>query len=839
MGDLVTLTIDGIEVSVPKGTLIVDAARQVGVDIPVFCYHPKMEPVGMCRMCLVEIGKPLTDRATGEVQRDADGKVKMWFSPKLDTACTTPVSEGMAVVTNTEKVSSARKGMLEFILTSHPLDCPVCDKGGECPLQNLTMQYGPTQSRFILDEKMHLEKHVPLGDLIYLDRERCIQCARCIRFQQEIVDDPVLGFFNRGRSTDIVTFSEPPFDSCFSGNTTDICPVGALTTADFRFEARPWQVKPMASICNHCPVGCNLVFDVRREARSGGKTTIKRVMPRQNEKVNEIWLCDKGRFGYHYTASPERLTQPLIRKDGELVPVEWGEALDLVSQKLIKIGSGLVTLAGGSLSNEDFFNLHQLAERQGGKALLYSFMSGGDLVSRFGVGKGTNLGDLGSGDMIVVAASDLHEEAPIWWLRIKQAVERGAELVLVHPRQTRLDKYAAHILRHPYGEAGKTMETLLTAISGLSAPAEIKAAAEKLSKANNLIVFYGSEGLSLKESDHLANTCAELLIKTDHIGRANNGLIAVWHQGNLQGGWDMGFKPSGDLSMDIKRSEALYIVAADPVGDDSIFSEAFSYSGFVIVQDLFLTETAKLADVVLPAQAFTEREGSFTSGERRVQRFYPAVPPLPGTRPDFSIIAQIATRFGRHLEDKAASLVMLEIAEHVAGYAGLTYQKLSEVEEQWPLVGRSDLYYGGTSYENIQGLGVQLVPRVAQDRFKDLLHITPPPALEIPEGHLRIVPLSFLYDSGKLISHSGLLENRMVKKVIWLNPQTAQKAGLSEDGFARISVNGYSEKLEIVLDQKLPEDVVLVPRHIGLPIPEPAAGTLEALVSESKPQVEE
>ena len=839
MGDLVTLTIDGIEVSVPKDTLIVDAARQVGVDIPVFCYHPKMEPVGMCRMCLVEIGRPLKDRATGEVQLDEEGKVKMWFGPKLETACTTPVSEGMAVVTNTEKVSDARKGMLEFILTSHPLDCPVCDKGGECPLQNLTMAYGPTQSRFVLDEKMHLEKDVPLGDLIYLDRERCIQCARCIRFEREIADDPVLDFYNRGRATDIVTFSDPPFDSYFSGNTTDICPVGALTTADFRFEARPWQVKPMASICNHCPVGCNLVYDVRREARSGGKMTIKRAMPRQNEKVNEIWLCDKGRFGYHYTASPERLTQPLVRKDGELVPVEWDEALDLVAQKLIKIGSGLVTLAGGSLSNEDFFNLHQLAERQGGKALLYTFMSGGDLVSRFGVGKGTNLGDLGSGDMILVAASDLHEEAPIWWLRVKQAVERGAELVLLHPRQTRLDKFAAHILRHPYGQAGKVMEDLLNAISGLSAPAEIKEAADKLSKANNLVVFYGSEGLTLKESDHLASACAELLIKTDHIGRANNGLIAVWHQGNLQGGWDMGFKPSTDLPLDIKRSEALYIAAADPVGDDTLFCDAFSYSGFVIVQDLFLTETAKLADVVLPAQAFTEREGTYTSGERRVQRFYPAVPALPGTRADFSIIAQIATRFGRSLEDKAASLVLKEISEHVSGYGGLTYQKLSEVEEQWPLMGRSDLYYGGTSYENTQGLGVQMLPRVAQDHFKDLLHVTPPQGLEIPEGQLRIIPISFLYDGGKLISHSELLGNRMVKKAVWLHPQTAQKAGLLEGGLAKVTINSCSEKLQVIFDQKLPEDVALVPRHIGLPIPEPMVGTLEVLVSEPEPKLEE
>jgi NADH-quinone oxidoreductase subunit G len=241
MTKLVSLTIDGKDVTVPEGTLIVDAAKKIGIDIPVFCYHPKMEPVGMCRMCLVEVGRPLSDRETGDPVLQSDGTPEIQFNPKLETACTTPVSEGMVVLGLTEKVKAGRQDIVEFLLTSHPLDCPICDKGGECPLQNLTIDFGPGVSRFIFDEKIDLAKNVPLGELIFLDRERCIQCARCVRFQDEIVGEPVIGFYNRGRSLEIVTFSEPGFDSYFSGNTTDICPVGALTTADFRFGARPWE----------------------------------------------------------------------------------------------------------------------------------------------------------------------------------------------------------------------------------------------------------------------------------------------------------------------------------------------------------------------------------------------------------------------------------------------------------------------------------------------------------------------------------------------------------------------------------------------------------------------
>jgi NADH-quinone oxidoreductase subunit G len=461
MGKTVTLRIDDQTVTVPEGMLVVDAAKQIGNDIPVFCYHPKMEPVGMCRMCLVSIGRPARDRATNELVLEDDGSPKIVFGPKLETACTTPVSEGMVVVTTTDAVTAARKEVLEFLLTSHPLDCPICDKGGECPLQNLTMGYGPGQSRFLFDEKMRLAKHYPLGELIVLDRERCIQCARCVRFQDDIAGDPVIGFSQRGRALEIVTYSEPGFDSYFSGNTTDICPVGALTTVDFRFKARPWELKAAAGICNHCPVGCNLTYNVRREVMSGGGASIKRVMPRQNEAVNEIWICDKGRFAYQYTESPQRLKTPLIRKNGELVEATWEEALERVAAGFDS-DQMLVTLAGGRLSNEDLFNLHQLTTKLGGQAVLDTHMGGGDLTSLVGVSAGTNFGEMGPETAILVTACDLLEEAPVWFLRVKQAAERGAKLIVVNPRPTKLDRYAAHVVHYAYGQESNMLSAFRT-----------------------------------------------------------------------------------------------------------------------------------------------------------------------------------------------------------------------------------------------------------------------------------------------------------------------------------------------------------------------------------------
>ncbi len=817
MAKEVTLTIDGRQVTVPEGTLVVDAARKIGIDIPVFCYHPKMEPVGMCRMCLVEVGRPARDRATGEYVLEADGSLKIEFGWKLETACTLPVSEGMVVRSMTEKVVKAREDILEFILTSHPLDCPICDKGGECPLQNLTMTHGPGESRFLFDDKIRLDKHVPLGELIYLDRERCIQCARCTRFQSEIVDDPVIGFYNRGRSLEIVTFSEPGFDSYWSGNTTDICPVGALTTADFRFGARPWELNSAASICTHCPVGCNLTYNTRREAKSGGDFVIKRAMPRQNEWVNELWICDKGRFAYHFTEDEARLTQPLVRKDGKLTPAAWDEALALVAEKLRERGNELFALVGGRLSNEDLFNLKQLVDGVEGRAALYTHMAGGDLVAQVGVSQGTNFAAMGAGTTILVVACDLEEEAPVWWLRVKQATERGATLIVANPRPTKLDRYASHILRYKYGEEVRTIQNLSEGSDEVG---------KAFSGAENGLVIFGSEGVDLEVSQGLAQACANLLIKTDHIGKPNNGLIGVWPSANTQGAWDMGFRPVYDLNASLGNAGVLYLAAVDPVGDDPSLKETIGEAGFVVVQELFLTETAHLADVVLPAQAATEREGTFTSGERRVQRYYPAARPKGESLADYEIATQIGGRLGLDIKGRFASLVMSRIAAEIKDYAGITYQSLAEVVEQWPIVGREDLYYGGTSYENSQGLGVQLATS-AEHGEAIALGLVSAGASIVMDGELVAVPVNRLYDRGGMVLPSVVLHPRLPQPFVGINPVDAARLKASDGMTVQVSLNGGSAIVSIQVNEDVPIGIMLVPRSLGIPISGPTPAEIQ------------
>jgi NADH-quinone oxidoreductase subunit G len=809
----VTLTIDSQQVTVPEGTLIVDAAKKIGIDIPVFCYHPKMEPVGMCRMCLVEIGRPVFDRVTREPVLEEDGTPKIQFGWKLETACTVPVSEGMVVVGMSDKVKQARKDIIELLLTSHPLDCPICDKGGECPLQNQTMEYGASDSRFLYNDKQKADKRYPLGDLIILDRERCIQCARCIRFQGEIAGDAVLEFYQRGRSTDIVTFSDPGFDSYWSGNTTDICPVGALTTVDFRFGARAWELKQAASICTHCPAGCNLTVNVRREAKAGGKIVIKRIMPRQNEWVNEIWICDKGRFAHHFAESKERLVRPLIRRDGKLVENSWEDTEDLLAHRLHNIQSGLLTLVSGRLPNEDLFNLRKLTEQLGGKIGFYTHMAGGDLVGQFGLSSDSNLADLGEGDTIVVVASDLEEEAPIWYLRVKAATERGTALIVINPRPTKLDRYATEILRYTYSNE-------VTAVQDIDLPKE-----------GNAVVFFGSEGLGLDGSAALANACADLLQKTGHTGTANNGLVGVWQRCNEQGAWDIGLRPLGDLKSAIEEAKVLYIIAADPAGDDETIKRLLlarneNLTALTVVQDLFLTETAKIADVVLPALGPTEREGTFTTGERRVQRFYPASHPRGEAKADFDIAAQLGTRQGINLKGGFPSRVFDQLSAEIEGYGGLSYQKLAEITEQWPIIGRGDVYYGGTGYENKSGLGIQLplVGNRTPTRMK--------PAIE-PAGKLIAVPVTKLYDHGTMIIPSKLLHPHLVEPFIALNPDDANAQKATDGMTVNISVNDSYAPAVVIVDQNVPAGFALVPRSSGIGINQPTEIEIKVVVLET------
>ena len=808
----VTLTIDGIQVTAPEGTGLVDAAKMAGIDIPVFCHHPKLEPVGMCRMCLVEIGRPMRDRATGQIVMENNAP-KIQFLPKLETACTNKVEEGMVVLSQSQKARDGQRGTVEFLLTSHPLDCPVCDKGGECPLQNLTMAHGPGKSRFLFDEKLRLGKRVPLGDLIVLDQERCIQCARCIRFQDEIVGDSVLGFDDRSRAMRIITFSEPGFDSVFSGNTTDICPVGALTTRDFRFEARPWELESVASICTQCPVGCNITLNTRREAKAGGDVVVKRVMPRQNEEVNEIWICDKGRFVHHYTDSKKRLKTPLVRKNNQLSAVSWEEATKAAADKLKK---DLVILASGKLANEDLFNLKSLADQAGGEAYLYSHMAGGEMTTMVGVGADTNFGMMGAETAIVVVASNFYEEAPVWYLRVKQAADRGATLIVLNPRETRLDRFASYVVRYAYGDEVKAVQDLNKGKIG-----------EAYSNAQNVVILFGSEGLGVEGTANLASACAKLLQDTGHVGKPNNGLIGVWERANDQGAWEMGYEVPDDLANSIK-GKAVYIVGADPAGDDPELAKALEEAQFIVVQDVMQTATTEIADVVLPARAFTEREGTLTSGERRVQRFYTAVPPMGESRADFVITAQVAGRMGIELKDSSPMAVFERLVASVKSFAGLTYARVSEVKPQWPIVGRGDMYYGGTTYENTIGLGAHLATAAGQVETVSLPMAerkTPP---RPKEHELLAVPVNKLYDRGTTVMMSAnLLRERIGSPTISLHPDAAKNLGVEAGELVNVSFNGVSGEARVKFDNTISVGVLLVPREMGFAIREP----IPALVS--------
>jgi len=801
----VTLIIDGRQITAPEGTGLVDAARMAGIDIPVFCHHPKLEPVGMCRMCLVEIGRPVRDRATGQVVME-NGSPKIQFLPKLETACTNKVEDGMVVLTQSDKARDGQRGTVEFLLTSHPLDCPVCDKGGECPLQNLTMRHGPGKSRFLFDEKLRLGKRVPLGDLIVLDQERCIQCARCIRFQDEVVGDSVLGFDDRSRSTRIITFSEPGFDSVFSGNTTDICPVGALTTRDFRFEARPWELESAASICTQCPVGCNITLNTRREAKAGGDWVVKRVMPRQNEEVNEIWICDKGRFVHHYTDSDKRLKHPLVRHDEQLTHPTWEEATKAAANKL---QYDLVILASGKLANEDLFNLKSLADQTGGKAYLYSHMAGGEMTTVVGVGEGTNFGAMGSETAIVVVASNLYEEAPVWYLRVKQAADRGATLIVLNPRETNLDRFASYVVRYAYGDEVKAVQDLSRGKIG-----------DALSSAQNVVLLFGSEGLGVEGTSNLASACAKFLQDGGHVGKPNNGLIGVWERANDQGAWEMGFEVPADLAQALK-GKAVYIVGADPVGDDPGLADALGTAACIVVQDVMKTATTDVADVVLPARAFTEREGTLTSGERRVQRFYAAVPPTGESKADFVITAQVAAHMEIELEGSSPLAAFDRLAGTVKSFEGLTYDKVSEVKPQWPIVGREDVYYGGTTYENTMGLGAHLTA-ARRGEAVSIPKVESGSAPRPKENELLAVPVNRLYDRGTTVMLSAdLLGERIGSPTVFLHPDAAKNLGMEAGELVTVSFNSVSGEARLKFDNTISVGVMLVPREMGFAIREP------------------
>jgi NADH-quinone oxidoreductase subunit G len=895
----VTVTIDGQSVTVPAGTNVVDAARAVATAIPVFCYHPKMQPVGMCRMCMVEVYTPRMDPATRQPVIGADGKPELALvGNKLQAGCMTPVSPGMVVKTASDRVKFAQRGQLEFLLTSHPLDCPVCDKGGECPLQNLTMEWGPGDSRYEYSDKVHFVKPIALGDLIYLDRERCILCARCVRFQDEIAGDPVLGFDNRGRSWEIISKSDPPFDSKFSGNTTDICPVGALTSSDFRFKARAWELRSVPSICPHCPVGCDISLDMRYD-------DLMRVMPRENDYVNEIWTCDKGRYGMRYIGGADRLKAPMIRRDNQWSQVTWDEAFQFIADKLTLIrasagASALAGLAGPRLPNEDLYLFQKLFREVLGSnnidhrnGTLDEPAELDDLPSQFGVGAGTNLTELGKGTSVLVIGADPEEEAPLYVLRLRGIATRGGELNVVNPFPTKLDRFATRTAHPRVGTGPQLGLALLKVIAeerllsgeftarlrgapellqqlGRLTLAElveatgvaeetIHAIAQSFAKAENGIIVYGRTALSVGLT--MVQGLANLALLTGKVGRPNSGLIALLPGGNSRGALDMGVRPDagpggttlaapGLSAREIwaaaaeGRVRGMYIAGLNPAKSSPAIAEALAQLEFLVVQDLFLTETAQLADVVLPAAAFAEREGTFTNAERRVQHFRQARRPDGDAPPDWLVFQDLARavqsvapvmppvaelKRGAKARAGAANAAVAvaappvtwdyvvssdiaeEIGQAVRGYSGATYTSLELTRKSWGRQPNEAFYYDGTSYENTEGLGAQ-IPAAADDPKS-----TFPVVLRVPVATAADdrFPLTLLtptraYGGGEWMRGSKLLNHVIAAHAI-LSVADARRLGVGMGEQVRIESAAGALELKATIDAGLNAGLVLVP----------------------------
>jgi NADH-quinone oxidoreductase subunit G len=634
--DLVTLTIDGREVKVPKGTLVVEAAKTVGIEIPIFCYHPKLKPVGACRMCLVEIEK----------------------MPRLQTACTSPVAEGMVVTTTSPNAIAAQNGVLELMLANHPLDCPICDKGGECPLQDNTFKFGLGVSRFV-EEKRHKDKASVLSDRIVLDRERCIMCYRCTRFQAEIPGDEALAAIDRGGESEIGVLEGETFDSPFSGNTIELCPVGALTSRQYRFRARPWDLTRTPSTCAGCAVGCG----VEIHARDG---QILRMWGRDVRDVNDSWLCDYGRFDTLPPLPEERVAQPLVRQGGALQPATWEAAYARAAEVLRSGPAGLI--ASPALTNEAIWLFADALRASLPDASVGFWPSAaGDWPL---TGK---IADLPACKTVVLAGFDPWTELPVLALWVRKAVLSGGTLVAIGP-ENGLYRDTAHWLRVAAGEEIGVVDRLLAArekvgeasqdgaIHGRLAnrgeaptDASIAAAASAIGT-GPVALLVGARLANDSQAKATLERLAEALGATAESGMVGSPPIAANGRGALE--------LAGDLvAADRAAGSAAAKAQAGELSAVLLFGrEAWPATGSArkVIATTGPVELDDTVEVVLPIAHPYEQAGSLTNLEGRVQVLQAAGLPPRGVPPDWLAVADLAIHLGgtapRGLESIRAAL---------------------------------------------------------------------------------------------------------------------------------------------------------------------------------------
>jgi NADH-quinone oxidoreductase subunit G len=671
----VTIVIDGREVAATEGEILHDAAKRGDVEIPVFCYEPKLgDPVGACRMCLVEI----------------EG------IPKLQTSCSTPVRDGMVVHTRTDQVKHAQSAVVEFLLVNHPLDCPVCDKGGECPLQDISMGWGPGKSR-MTDPKRHFQKPVELSPLVAIDRERCILCYRCVRFSQEISEDSQLQLLERGDRTFVGTFDDRPYVDPFHGNITDLCPVGALTSYTYRFRARPWDIEQAGSVCTLCPSQCNVNFTVRDEQ-------VKRVIARDNPDVDDGWLCDRGRYGFEMFAAEERVTAPRLRGG----PASWDEAIAKAAAGL-KAGGTKTAAIVGDASNEEGYLVQRIMREALGSPHVNSSSSYGTsrhvLVGLHQPALSARVRDIDTADAVLVLGTDLLNESPILDLRIRKAIRRnGTKLVVATERPTTLDGGAVEAVRYVHGGVGSFLADLSNALGDEKSEERSGAAAASTESIANLLRDAGKVVILWGESATWGDLGKGLLSLVEPLGldEEGSGWLEVPQLTNARGLREVGCHPdagpglaptpggTGTVSIPVAveagEIKSLLLFGVDPLRDlpdTDAWKRALAGVDQLVVFSTFENETTKMADVVLPLETHAEKDGTVTHPDGRLQRVRPSAGRPGDIRPNWGVLAELSLALGHDTGVVSQPSALAALVEAVPFYAGIDDNEIAGRGVRW------------------------------------------------------------------------------------------------------------------------------------------------------------
>jgi len=759
----IQLTIDGREVQASEGEMLVEAARYGDIEIPYFCFERKLgNPVGACRMCLVEI----------------EG------IPKLQTSCSTPVKDGMVVHTQTQRVKVAQHAIVEFLLVNHPLDCPVCDKGGECPLQDITFGWGGGRSRMI-EPKRHFVKPLALSPLVAIDRERCILCYRCVRFSQEIAEDYQLIFAERGAHTFVATHDGHPYVAPFSGNIIELCPVGALTSQPYRFRARPWDIEDGGGICTLCPAQCNVSFTVRDEK-------VVRVLAREHPEVDDGWLCDKGRFAYQAIHVDERITAPMVRDGGNLRTVSWERALEDAAG-LARHRGRVGALVGGGTSNEEGFLLAKM---------LRDGLGSGDIDSRVGGVVAPELAralaapalqatvtDLEFAHTVLVLGCEPLHDAPILDLRIRKGVRRhGTGLAVATARPSALDPNAELTVRFPPGGEAAFLAGLARELQSTKGGSDL---ARLLRDGGDEVVILWGERIGADALPHLLSIAGSLGLATQEgaglleipAGANGRGLREGGVLPNAGPGYSelapgLAGRPAAQIAAAAADREltALYLYETDPVRDlpdRAGWHRALHSAGLVVAHASVLTEgIIEHADVVFPAESHAEKEGTVVHPDGRLQRLRVAIAHPDEVRAGWSVIAELSRRIGHDLGVSSSPATFEQLVEAVPFYSGLTLDELVGRGIRWP------------ERPEAAALGAGAPPAAPAPA-----PATAPAAVASGNGHLRLGVHRPIWASPE-VEISPALKFLIAEQHAELSPEDAERLGIADGDSVRVASNG-------------------------------------------------